>query len=84
VLALSSQYVNNKTGTTGNTVDHSCNQRCYGNTTHSLYIADLPINNKNMKILCDEQQCFYGEFMTPATIKYTEVFVQIARYFASF
>ena len=35
-----------------------------------VYIADLRIINKNMKILCDEQQCFYGEFILPATIKY--------------
>ena len=39
----------------------------------SLSIVELHVTVNSVKILGVEQECFYGEFMSPATIKLTKV-----------
>ena len=39
--------------------------------TRSGFLAELNLNVNNIKILGVTQQCFYGEFMSPATIPRT-------------
>jgi hypothetical protein len=41
---------------------------------HSVSIVDLHVTDNNMKMLCILQTYFYGEFISPATIKTASVF----------
>jgi hypothetical protein len=47
---------------------HCCRRNA---TMRSVFIIELRVTVNNMKILSVVQQCFYDEFMSPATIKHT-------------
>jgi hypothetical protein len=42
---------------------------------HSVCVVELHITANHIKILIVAQQCFCGEFMSPATIKVSQVFM---------
>jgi len=50
----------------------------------SVCIAELDVIVNNIQILNVAQECFYGEFMSPATVTRTYAFAQIIdRYYCS-
>ena len=53
-----------------NIVGRSRCQCCSKNATmHSVSVAELRVIVDQIKILSVAQQCFYGEFLSPATMK---------------
>ena len=69
-------YNTNKTGNLlyvqRNTVARSRNHCCNENAAmRYMCIADVHVTINNIEIPSVEQECFYGECMSPATIKLT-------------
>lgn len=80
------QFLNNTfdANIQSNIVEISCNHCFNGKATMpSLRTAWLRVAIVNIKILNAAQKCCYGEFISPATIKRTPVFMWSVRYFCS-
>lgn len=66
-----------------NTDERSLYQcRNYNATMRYVCITELDVTVRNIKILSVAQECFYGEFMSPASITRTYACAQsIGRYY---
>jgi len=56
--------------------DHCCGGKA---VIYSVFIVELPATLNYIKIFSVARQCFYGEWMWPATEQRTSVFVSCVR-----
>jgi hypothetical protein len=61
-------------------VVRSRNHAYYGKAAMLSVITEHLFTASNIEVLGDAQKIFYGEFISPTTVKLTEVCTQSARY----